>query len=143
MTSTGEAVHAVSRLLGAAADASGPDVVRRALLREVFGVLGLSASAVLPPAAAGRGARHIRVAASAPRAPSGGPIDLATIPAVSEIGDRLAMSDAEARDELQRHAGGQFDPAVVAVLLAVLADERAMSRAQTFVPGSPPAATRR
>lgn len=123
--STAEAVLAVSRLLGAAAEASGPDVVRRALLREACSVLDLPAGAVLQPSPAGRGERHMRVAASAPRTSSAAPIDLVTVPAVAEIVDgratelRLRRGEASglaAAIGLNTHSYGEI------VLLAMRAD---------------------
>ena len=43
---------------------------------------------------------------------------------------RPARTPAEAREELRRGAGGQFDPDVVDALLAVLAAEPATDRLQ-------------
>ncbi len=91
---------AVSRLLGRAVDASGPDVVRRALLREACGLLALPVAAVLRTEGTGRGQRRLRIAAASPQAPTAPPIDLVAVPAVAEVADgrapllRLRRSDA-------------------------------------------------
>ena len=91
---------AVSRLLGRAVDASGPDVVRRALLREACGLLALPVAAVLRTEGTGREQRRLRIAAASPQAPTAPPIDLVAVPAVAEVADgrapllRLRRSDA-------------------------------------------------